>query len=201
MGSRILLRSLADGSTVRSVTATEMVYEVHLSGTTIAWAECQNISTTNEPEQVKFRVSTAAHPASLDVASGPVSGGSELPTLRLVGDEVSWEGLGNTSVWYQKIGAGSPLSLTPTDLACQLAGSTPGHVAVYCTWNGTGGISNHSSLLVATIGAGLHQVEGLPNDAALRPMVSNGWFVDSGGQLAYQPVANTYALPVAALGM
>jgi hypothetical protein len=205
MGSRILLRSLADGSTVRSVSATEMVYEVHLSGTTIAWAECGNISTTDQPEQVKVRVSTANDPTPLDVASGPVSpsggDGRELPAIRLVGDEVSWEGLGNTSVWYQKIGAGSPLSLTPADLACQLAGSTSGHVALYCTWNGTGGISNRSSLLVATIGAGLHQIEGLPTDAALRPIISSGWFVDSGGQLAYQPVANTYALPVTALGM
>ena len=146
-------------------------------------------------------MSTASNPAPLDVASGPGSGGRDLPAVRLVGDEISWDGLGNTSVWYQKIGTGSPQSLTPADLACQLAGSTPGHVAVYCTWNGTGGIPNHSSLLVATIGVGLHQVEGLPADAALRPMVSNGWFVDSGGQLAYQPVANTYALPVAALGL
>jgi hypothetical protein len=55
--------------------------------------------------------------------------------------------------------------------------------------------------LVATVGAGLHQVEGLPDDAALKPIVSNGWFVDSGGQLAYQPVANTYGVQVAALGM
>jgi hypothetical protein len=201
MGSRILLRSLASGATMRSVIATEMVYEVHLSGTTIAWAECQNISTTGEPEQVKVRVSTAANPAPLEVASGPVSGGRDLPAVRLVGDEISWDGLGNTSVWYQKIGAGSPQSLTPADLACQLAGSTPGHVAVYCTWNGTGGVLNRSSLLVAAIGAGLHQVEGLPNDAAMRPVISNGWFVDSGGQVAYQPVANTYGLPVAAVGM
>jgi hypothetical protein len=205
MDSRILLRSLADGSTARSVTATEMVYVVRLSGMTIAWAECDNISMTGQPEQVKVRVSTATNSAPLDVASGPVSpsggDGRELPAIRLVGDEVSWEGLGNTSVWYQKIGAGSPLSLTPTDLACQLAGSTLGHVAVYCTWNGTGGVPNRSSLLVVTIGAGLRQVEGLPDDAALRPIVSNGWFVDSGGQLAYQPVANTYGVQVAALGM
>jgi hypothetical protein len=68
MGSRILLRSLADGSTVRSVIATEMVYEVHLSGATIAWAECQNISLTNEPEQVKVLVSTSTSPAPLEVA-------------------------------------------------------------------------------------------------------------------------------------
>jgi hypothetical protein len=201
MGSRILLRSLAGGSTVRSVVATEMVYEVHLSGTTIAWAECQNILLTNEPEQVKFRVSTATNPAPLDVATGPVSGGRELPAVRLVGDEISWEGLGNTSVWYQKIGAGPPQSLTPADQACQLVGSTSGHVAVYCTWNGTGGIPILSPLLVATIGSGLRQVQGLPADAALRPIISSGWFVDLGGQLAYQPVTNTYGLPVAALGM
>jgi hypothetical protein len=201
MGSRIILRSLAGGTTLRSVIAAEMVYEVHLSGTTIAWAECQNISLTNEPEQVKISVSTAANPAPLEVASGPVSGGRDLPAVRLVGDEISWDGLGNTSVWYQKIGAGSPQSLTPADLACQLAGSTPGHVAVYCTWNGTGGIPNRSSLVVAAIGSGLRQVQGLPGDAALRPIISSGWFVDSGGQVAYQPVANTYALPVAALGM
>jgi hypothetical protein len=205
MGSRILVRSLADGSTLRSVAATEMVYELDLSGTTIAWAECQNISLTDQPEQVKVRVSTAANPTPLDIASGPVSpsggDGRELPAIRLAGDEVSWEGLGNTSVWYQKIGEGSPLSLTPPDLACQLAGSTPGYVAVFCTWNGTGGIPERSSLLIATIGAGLRQVQGLPTDAALRPIVSNGWFVDSGGQLAYQPVANTYGVPVAALGM
>jgi hypothetical protein len=201
MGSRIILRSLAGGTTLRSVIAAEMVYEVHLSGTTIAWAECQNISLTNEPEQVKIRVSTAANPAPLEVASGPVSGGRDLPAVRLVGDEISWDGLGNTSVWYQKIGAGSPQSLTPADLACQLAASTPDHVAVYCTWNGTDGISNRSPLLVATIGGGLRQVQGLPGDAALNPTISNGWFVDSGGQVAYQPVTNTYALPVAALGM
>jgi len=201
MGSRIILRSLAGGTTLRSVIAAEMVYEVHLSGTTIAWAECQNISLTNEPEQVKIRVSTAAIPAPLEVASGPVSGGRDLPAVRLVGDEISWDGLGNTSVWYQKIGAGSPQSLTPADLACQLAASTPDHVAVYCTWNGTDGISNRSPLLVATIGGGLRQVQGLPGDAALNPTISNGWFVDSGGQVAYQPVTNTYALPVAALGM
>jgi hypothetical protein len=201
MGSRIILRSLAGGTTLRSVIAAEMVYEVHLSGTTIAWAECQNISLTNEPEQVKIRVSTAANPAPLEVASGPVSGGRDLPAVRLVGDEISWDGLGNTSVWYQKIGAGSPQSLTPADLVCQLAASTPDHVAVYCTWNGTDGISNRSPLLVATIGGGLRQVQGLPGDAALNPTISNGWFVDSGGQVAYQPVTNTYALPVAALGM
>jgi hypothetical protein len=201
MGSRILLRSLAGGATVRSVVATEMVYEVHLSGTTIAWAECQNILLTNEPEQVKFRVSTATNPAPLDVTSGPVSGGRDLPAVRLVGDEISWDGLGNTSVWYQRIGAGSPQSLTPIDLACQLAASTPSHVAAYCTWNGTGGIPNRSSLLVATIGGGLRQVQGLPADATLRPIISNGWFVDSGGEVAYQPVTNTYALLVAALGM
>ena len=201
MGSRIILRSLAGGTTLRSVIAAEMVYEVHLSGTTIAWAECQNISLTNEPEQVKIRVSTAANPAPLEVASGPVSGGRDLPAVRLVGDEISWDGLGNTSVWYQKIGAGSPQSLTPADLVCQLAASTPDHVAVYCTWNGTDGISNRSPLLVATIGGGLRQVQGLPGDAALNPTISNGWFVDSGGQVADQPVTNTYALPVAALGM
>ena len=201
MGSRILLRSLADGSTVRSIVATEMVYEVHLSGTTIAWGECQNISTTNQPEQVSVRISTAANPATLEVATGPVSGGRELPALRVVGDEVTWEGLGNTSVWYQKVGGGSPLSLTPAGIVCQLAGSTSGHVAVYCTGNGAGGVQNRSSLLIAAIGAGLRRVEGLPADAALRPIISSGWFVDSGGQLAYQAVTNTYALPVAALGM
>ena len=205
MGSRILLRSLADGSTARTVNATEMVYTVGLSGTTIAWAECDNISTTDQPEQVGVRASTATHPTPLEIASGPVSPsggeGRDLPAVRLIGDEVSWEGLGNTSVWYQKIGEGSPVSLTPADQACQLAGSTPGHVAVYCTWTGAGGVPNRSSLLVATVGAGLHQVEGLPDDAALKPVVSNGWFVDSGGQLAYQPVANTYGVQVAALGM
>jgi hypothetical protein len=74
-------------------------------------------------------------------------------------------------------------------------------VAAYCTWNGTGGIPNRSSLLVATIGGGLRQVQGLPADATLRPIISNGWFVDSGGEVAYQPVTNTYALLVAALGM
>ena len=169
-------------------------------GSGAGWAD-QNISLTNEPEQVKVRVSTAANPAPLEVASGPVSGGRDLPAVRLVGDEISWDGLGNTSVWYQKIGGRSPQSLTPADLACQLAASTPDHVAVYCTWNGTGGIPNRSSLLVATIGVGRHQVEGLPNDAALRPVISGGWFVDSGGQVAYQPVANTYGLPVAALGL
>jgi hypothetical protein len=205
MGSRILLRSLADGPTLRSVAATEMVYEVHLSGTTIAWGECQNISTTGQPEQVKIRVSTATHVTPLDVASGPVSpsgrDGRELPAIRLVGDEVSWEGLGNTSVWYQTIGAGSPLSLTPADLICQLAGSTPGHVAVSCSWWETSGGIEPAALIVATIGVGLRQVAGVPADAALRATISSGWFVDSGGQVAYQPVVNTYALPVAALGM
>jgi hypothetical protein len=201
MGSRIILRSLAGGTTLRSVIATEMVYEVHLSGTTIAWAECQNISLTNEPEQVKVRVSTAANPAPQEVASGPASGGRDLPAVRLVGDEISWDGLGNTSVWYQKIGAGSPQSLTPADLICQLAGSTPGHVAASCSWWETSGSIGAASLIVATIGVGLRQVQGLPADAALRPMISSGWFVDSGGQLAYQPVTNTYALPLVALGM
>ena len=205
MGSRILLRSLADGSTLRSVAATEMVYEVRLSGTTIAWGECQNISTTGQPEQAKIRVSTAPDPAPLDVASGPISpsggDGRELPAIRLVGDEVSWEGLGNPSVWYQKIGAGSPLSLTPADLICQLAGSTPGHVAVSCSWWETSGGIEPAALIVATIGVGLRQVAGVPADAALRPVVSNGWFVDLGGQLAYQPVTNTYGVPVATLGM
>jgi hypothetical protein len=205
MGSRILLRSLADGSTARTVIATEMVYAVSLSGTTIAWAECDNIPTTDQPEQVKVRASTATHPTPLEIASGPVSpsggDGRDLPAVRLVGDEVSWEGLGNTSVWYQKIGEGSPVSLTPADQACQLSGSTPGNVAVYCTWTGTGDVPTRSSLLVATVGAGLRQVEGLPDDAALKPIVSNGWFVDSGGQLAYQPVAHTYGVQVAALRM
>ena len=201
MGSRIILRSLATGSTLRSVVATEMVYEVHLSGTTIAWAESQNISTTGAVEQARIRVSTAANPAPLDVASGPDSGARDLPAVRLVGDEISWDGLGNTSVWYRRIDAGSPQSLTPAGLACLLAGSTPGHVVVYCTWIGTDGSDNRSPPLVATIGAGLRRVEGLPSDAWLRPTISNGWFVDAGGQTAYQPVARTYALPVTAIGM
>jgi hypothetical protein len=121
--------------------------------------------------------------------------------VRLAGDEISWDGLGNTSVWYQKIGGGSPQSLTPADLICQLAGSTPGHVAVSCSWWETSESIGPASLIVATIGVGLRQVQGLPGDAALNPTISNGWFVDSGGQLAYQPVTNTYALPLVALGM
>jgi hypothetical protein len=201
MGSRIILRSLASGAAVRSVVATEMVYDVHLSGTTIAWGESQNISTSGEPEQARVLVSTAANPAPLDVASGPVSGGRDLPALKLVGDEISWDGLGNTSVWYRKIDAGSPQSLTPAGLACLLAGSTRGHVIVYCTWIGTDGSDDRSPLLVARIGGGLSRVEGLPSDAWLRPTISNGWFVDTGGQTAYQPVARTYALPVTAIGM
>ena len=205
MGSRILLRSLADGSTLRSVVATEMVYEVRVAGTTIAWGESQNISVTDQPAQGEIRVSTATHPTPLDIASGPVSpsggDGRQLPALRLVGDEISWEGLGNTSVWYQKIGEGSPLRLTPVDLICQLAGSTPGHVAVSCSWSETSGATEPAVLVVATIGAGLSRVAGVPADAMLRPVVSNGWFVDSGGQVAYQPVTNTYGAPLSALGM
>lgn len=205
MGSRIFLRSLADGSTLRSVVATEMVYEVRLSGTTIGWGESQNISITGQPEQGKIRASTATHPTPLDIASGPVSpsggDGRELPALRLVGDEISWEGLGNTSVWYQKIGEGSPLRLTTADLICQLAGSTPNHVAVSCSWWETSGATDPAVLIVATIGAGLRRVTGVPADAALRAVVSNGWFVDSGGQVAYQPVTNAYGAPVSALGM
>jgi hypothetical protein len=205
MGSRILLRSLVDGSTLRSVVATEMVYEVRISGTTIGWGESQNISITDQPAQGKIKVSTAAHPTPLDIASGPVSSsggaGRELPALQLVGDEISWEGLGNTSVWYQRLGEGSPLRLTPVDLICQLAGSTPGHLAVACSWWETSGATEPAVLIVATIGAGLRQVTGVPADAALRPIVSNGWFVDSGGQVAYQPLTNTYGAPVSALGM
>lgn len=61
-GSRILIRSLSDGSILRKVQANQFVYAVRLSGTTIAWAESQD-ETVQPVPQIRIRASTSAHPS------------------------------------------------------------------------------------------------------------------------------------------
>jgi hypothetical protein len=205
MGSRILLRSLADGSVLRDVQSTDFVFAVRLSGTTIAWAESQSLSAQAIP-QIRVRASTSGHPSPIDLQSGDAFSASgedqHLPNLSLSGEEIAWDAPGTDRVFYQVVGTGSPLQVSPEGVACGILGTTLGHVAMRC---GPGEGNLHTpmtpTLVVATPGEGLRRVAGWMPQAQGRSSISNGWLCEIDYPSETATKGDRYAIPVAALGM
>jgi hypothetical protein len=205
MGSRILLRSLADGSVLRDVQSTDFVFALRLSGATIAWAESQSLSAQGIP-QIRVRASTSGHPSPIDLQSGdafsPSGQDQHLPNLSVSGEEIAWDSPGTDGVFYQKLGAGPPLQVSPQGVVCGVLGTTLGHVAMRC---GPGEGNLHTptapTLVVATPGEGLRRIGGWTPQVNARSSISNGWFCEIDYPTGIETQGERYAVPVATLGM
>jgi hypothetical protein len=120
-GSEILVRSLADGSTIRDLSTPEYVYSLELSGTNLIWIEFPGVMTSVLP----LRISTAAHPDAQDLLVYKTPGDSgdvewNVPPYIVVGNVLAWQASSAGKVWERDLSTGKIHQISPNGLLCQL---------------------------------------------------------------------------------
>ena len=176
-GSRIVVRSLADGTTLRDLPTPTHVLSLDLSGTTIAWLEAAG----DDPTSLPLRLSTAAQPVAQDVAVFSTPGGQmwwSLPRFSLADDALAWERFGTGQVWMRDLVAGTEQQVSPPGSVCMLGGIESGAVAMNCGSDASGldkNVADAPSLVVWSADTGARLVVGLP--PVQTEQLSNGWIV------------------------
>ncbi len=174
-GSRILIRALTDGTTLRDLATPTHVLSLELSGTTIAWLEADG----DNPTSLPLRLSTAAQPAAQDMEVLSTPGGQmswSLPSFSLAGNSLAWERYGTGQVWMRDLIGGDEQQVSPSGLVCMLGGIAPRTVAMNCGDDASGlqqNLADAPSLVVWSVGVGLRLVVGIP--PVLTEKLSNGW--------------------------
>lgn len=176
-GSRILVRSLTDGTTTRDLATATHVLSLELSGTTVAWLEADG----NWPTNLPLRVSTTTHPAAQDVEIFSTPGDQmawSLPRFSLEGGSLAWERYGTGQVWRRDLARGAEQQVSPAGSACMLGGVEPGNVAMNCG-SDTSRLEQNSTdapwLVVWSVETGPRLVLGL--SPLQTEELSNGWIV------------------------
>jgi len=133
-GSEILVRSLADGSTVRDFSTPEYVYSLELSGTNLTWIEFPGVTTSVLP----LRLSTADHPGAQDLLVYKTPGDSgdvewNVPPYILVGNVLAWQASSAGKVWERDIPTGKIHQISPNGLLCQLGDFDGNDIVMGCS--------------------------------------------------------------------
>jgi hypothetical protein len=119
-GSEILLRSLADGSTVRDLLTPEYVDSLKLSGKNLVWMEYGGTTATRLP----LRISTAANPTAKDLlvyeTPGDVGDYWSVPNYILAGNWLAWEGFSAGKIWLRDLTTGKISQISRAGAVCQL---------------------------------------------------------------------------------
>lgn len=197
-GSRILVRSLSDGSTLRDVVTPTHVLSMALSATNVAWLEADG----NSPTTLQLRVSTAANPTARNVEVFTTPGAQmawSLPTFGLQGNALAWERYGAGEVWLRDLAADTDRRVSPSGSVCLLGGIDAATIAMNC-----GGDSGHLQqnvsdapwLVVWSAAIGPRLVVGLP--PLQSEAISNGWIVitpSRGGNYQTFPVSDLTESP------
>jgi hypothetical protein len=176
-GSRILVRSLTDGTTLRDLATATHVLSLEMWGTTVAWLEADG----NWPTNLPLRVSTPPHPAAQDVEVFSTPGDQmawALPRFSLQGGSLAWERYGTGQVWRRDLVAGAQQQVSPAGSACMLGGIEAGNVVMNCG-SDTSRLEQNSTdapwLIVWAVDTGPDLVLGLP--PLQTEELSNGWIV------------------------
>ncbi len=120
-GSEILVRSLADGSTVRDLTVPDYVDSLQLSGPNLVWMEFDGNVATSLP----LRISTAASPGAQNFLVYKTPGESDhwtAPKYWLSGNLLAWDGFSTGKVWLRDLATGKLAQISPTGAICELEG-------------------------------------------------------------------------------
>jgi hypothetical protein len=136
VGAEILLRSLRDGSTVRSLTTPDYVYSLQLSGSTLVWMEFSGETTDTLP----LRISTGSQPAAQDLLVYKTPGNSgailwDVPPYILDGNLLTWQASNAGKVWQRAIDTGKLRQISPDGMVCRLDGFDGSNVVMGCTAN------------------------------------------------------------------
>ena len=168
-GCRVLVRSLPGGGIERDVKSQTQVYNLSLSGTTVAWAEADDVTAPHPA--VAVRVSTAVHPSPTDVwrATSLPTDGWGYPTVLVEGGVIAWSGADIREVYVAEPGQATRL-VSPSGLSvgssCNLQALWNGRVAMVCSLAGPespDGVSlRREAMLTWTPASGLSVVTGDP---------------------------------------
>jgi len=176
-GSRILVRSLADGSVMRDLATPTRVLSLELAGSSVAWLEADG----NWPKALPLRITTSAHPGAQDVEVFATPGdqmGWSVPRFSLSDTALAWERFGTGQVWMRDLVAGTDRRVSPEDSACLLGGMDAGVVAMNCGDDTSGLDANVAFapwLVLWSADVGPRLVVGLPPLQAEE--LSDGWVV------------------------
>jgi hypothetical protein len=205
--SQVRVRSLADGSLVRSIAAPAQVYAVALSSSAVAWVETANGATSGQ--QADWRVMEAGLPtgSAAVVPLGETSGAAhpETPGIVLDGNALvaSLDQYAATRGTVVRVVGGEVTTLDPGQAQrnCGAVGAQGGLVVLACNGSviqGDTATATGSWLAVWSPTTGLRAVTGdaLPKDLSQVSLV-NGWVLWTGTDAAQRPVLA--AVPLAAL--
>ena len=205
--SQVRVRSLADGSLVRTLAAPAQVYAVALSSSAVAWVETANGVTSGQ--RVDWRVMEALLPAGPAAAvplgetggaTHPETPGIVLDGTALVASLDQFEASSGTVV---RVAGGEVTTLDPghPQRNCGAVGAQGGLVVLDCNGSviqGDTATATGGWLAVWSSATGLRALTGhaLPTDVSQVSLV-NGWVLWMGTDASGGPVLA--ALPLAAL--
>ena len=130
-GSEILVRSLADGSTVRDLSTLECVYRLELSSANLVWIEYPGVTTYTLP----LRISTTTHPDAQDLLVYKTPGWDlqwNVPPYLLDGNLLVWQASSAGKVWQRDIASGKIRQISPEGVVCQLGDFDGANVVMGC---------------------------------------------------------------------
>jgi hypothetical protein len=132
-GTRILMRSLADESTVREVATTQYVHSLRLAGSSLFWMEYPGVMTSSLP----LKASTEAHPTpqTLLTYKTPENGDTQwsVPAYFAANGSLVWQASTAGKVWSRNIATGKLRQLSPEGSICQLLDFDGTHVLEACS--------------------------------------------------------------------
>jgi hypothetical protein len=134
--SQIIVRSLADGSIVRSVAVPQYVSVIKMSGPTLAWLDYPGATSNGLP----LRISTAAHPDAQTLLTYVTPGGLDvanvqwdMPPFFLSGSQLVWQASAAGEVLLRELPDGEVRQISPDGLTCSLADYDGVNAVMACT--------------------------------------------------------------------
>ncbi len=173
LSSTIVLQPLAGGAPARQIPTQAMPIGLKLAGTNVAWLEADGTAA------LPLRVSTAGHPAPVDVdimvTPGNTGGTWDIPKFSLDGFQITWDRFGTGQVLEEVIGGASAASATPISpngSFCFLGGSDAGQVLLLC---GGAFANSPGGLAIWSQASGSQLVQGYAAGSNGFSWLSNGW--------------------------
>jgi hypothetical protein len=204
-GEEILIRSLADGSTVRDLLIPEFVDTLQLSGTNLVWMEYDGNMATTMPLMIS--TSTNPVPQALLIFKTPGTDTGDnmswtVPKYRLSGSQLAWEGFSTGKVWLRDLATGKISQISPTGAICALEGFDGSEALMGCgtdskvlVWEDA---FSPDWVMFWTASSGDRLLTSTPGLDCLTSCVLSGGSVSIDVAKEYSPVTY-WVIPVAAL--
>ena len=190
VGSRIELRSLADGTIVRQLATPTHVLSLGLSHENVAWIEAG----ADYPTRLPLRVSTHDEPEARDLVTFATPGqqmGWSIPSFAVAEHLVFWEQFGTGQIWAQDLATGGKMRVSPDGTACLIGGASDTTTVMNCRGDNDSS-SQASTLVIWTMGTGPRLLAGAAGVQG--EQISNGWVVASATE-----TDRTFGFPLSAI--